>query len=1019
MPNRCWIFGVAGLLLGGFVSANAAASNPHFSIKTWTTDNGLPENSVIAMTQTHDGYLWLGTLCGLARFDGVRFTVFDEDNTPGLNSSQIVRLFEDSKSNLWIGTQTEGVALARDGRVISVDLGRGSREGRVMSICEDPNGEVWLYTSDGQLARYVNGRVNVWPVGASSFRSIIMEQSGLLWVGLDKGLVGLNAAAAPNSPALPLQESLQVRQKLDFLLAGQHGGYWRLADGRIEKWAINQKVRDLGEYPWKDTVIPSAACEDEQGNLIVGTGGTAGNPGEGVFWFDENGNVTRISREQGLSSDEILSLTMDREGCLWVGTDGGGLNRVKRQVFDVLAASKGQVVQSVCPDGQGGVWIGYNSTTVQHWKDDVVQEYGSTNGLTNCIVRAVLMGGDQQLRVGTYAGGLMELQDDYFLPVPAFQVSREVWALHKDRKGQLWAGTRNGLAVRAEAGNWRLLTTRDGLSANVVKAIADDPDGNVWVGTDGGGLNCLRDGKITVYRKRDGIPGDDISTLYVDEDGALWVGTAGSGLGRFQNGKWTIYSTSKGGLISNTIEYLIEDKQGNLWIGSNFGLMRVAKKELNDFAQGLTKSLSIRTYGSPEGLPTSECTGGSQPAACRTVDGRLWFPTIKGLASVNPADLKSNTNPPPVVIESVRIEDRPATTNGFRVALPESVFVPPGTELLEIRYTSLNISDADASKARFKYRMEEEHETPGPWTDAGNTRFVRYPKLPPGKYQFQVIASNEDGIWNRTGATLGFVVGPFFWQTKMFRAAMALVLLGCVAGMVHYFSTQRLQRQLERMRQQQALEKERQRIARDIHDQLGASLTQVSMLGEMVESDKDSPDEVEAHARQISETARDTARSLDEIVWAVNPLNDTLDGLINYFCKYAQEYLSVAGLRYRLEVPDQLPKTPIPPEVRHNIFLAAKEAVTNIVRHAKATGAWIRLRLEPSRFILEIEDNGQGMANMDQARAKTRNGLTNMRKRLEEVGGSFAIEPRPEGGTVVRLSGPLGKDKFDGVAKAV
>ena len=191
------------------------------------------------------------------------------------------------------------------------------------------------------------------------------------------------------------------------------------------------------------------------------------------------------------------------------------------------------------------------------------------------------------------------------------------------------------------------------------------------------------------------------------------------------------------------------------------------------------------------------------------------------------------------------------------------------------------------------------------------------------------------------------------------------------------------------------------------------------MLGELVESDKDSPDEVEAHARQISETARDTSRALDEIVWAVNPSNDTLDGLFTYFCKYSQEYLTIAGLRFRLDVPDQLPKTPIPPDVRHNVFLASKEAVTNIVRHAKASAVWIRLRLEPARFILEIEDNGQGMANMDKERARSRNGLSNMRKRLEEIGGSFTITPGAEGGTIVRLTGPLGKDKIDGHGKAV
>lgn len=1002
MPNNSWIFAVAGLLFCGFLPDNSAASGAHYSVKTWTTEDGLPQNSVIAMTQTRDGYLWLGTLRGLARFDGVRFTVFDEDNTPGLNSSQIVRLFEDSKNNLWIGTETAGVALVKDGRIASVDLGRGTREGRVMSICEDSNGAVWLYTYDGQLARYVNGRVDVWPVGQSNFRSIIMEQSGLMWVGMDQGLVGLNVTAALNSPALPREQFLPVRQKLDFLLASQHGGYWRLADGRIEKWENNHRSQDLGPYPWTNSVIASAACEDEQGNLIVGT---AGNPaGNGVFWFNAEGKATQISREQGLSSDQILSLAMDREGSLWVGTDGGGLNRVKREAFNVLEASKGKTVQSVCQDGQGGLWIGYSATTLHHWTEGTVQEFGPTNGLAHWFVEAVFLDQDQQLRVGTagtagtYSGGLLELQGTNFSPDPGFQlISHEVWAIHQDRKGRLWVGTQNGLAYQTEEHLWKAITTHDGLSANVVRAIADDTEGNLWVGTEGGGLNCLKDGKITVFGKKGPLLSDDISSLYVDEDGVLWIGTSGSGLGRYYKGKWTRYTTSKGGLISNHIDYLIGDGQGSLWIGSNFGLMRVPKKELNDFAQSLTTSISCRAYGTSEGLPTSECTGGSQPAACRTRDGTLWLPTIKGLVSVNPADLKPNTNPPPVVIESVLIGDQLQDTNGLRAKLPETVIVPAGIEHLEIHYTSLNLADPDSGKARFKYRMEEEHETPAAWIEAGSARFVPFRKLAPGSYHFQVTACNEDGVWNERGTTLGLLVEPFFWQTRWFRGTMAFCLLVLITGMVYYFSTQRLQRQLEGLRQQQALEKERQRIARDIHDQLGANLTQVSMLGEMVESDKDSPEEVESHARQISETARDTSRALDEIVWAVNPSNDTLDGLINYFCKYAQEYLTVAGLRYRLDVPDQLPRTPISPDVRHNVFLASKEAVTNIVKHAKASAVWIRMRLEPTRFVLEIEDNGQGMASMDQERARTRNGLSNMRKRLEEIGGSFTISPGAEG----------------------
>jgi len=432
--------------------------------------------------------------------------------------------------------------------------------------------------------------------------------------------------------------------------------------------------------------------------------------------------------------------------------------------------------------------------------------------------------------------------------------------------------------------------------------------------------------------------------------------------------------------------------------------MRVAKKALNDFANGVTSFIPLGAYRKPDGLPTRECTLGSQPGACVARDGKLWFPTIKGLASINPAQFSPNTNPPPVVIESVLIDGQEQNGKGSSAGLPAPVVIPSRKERLEIHYTSLNLGAPE--RARFKYRLDG-HETA--WTEAGNTRVAYYAKLPPGHYQFQVTACNEDGVWNKTGSALALAIEPPLWRTWWFLSASSVCILGAIVGMVHYFSTQRLQRQVERLRQHEAVEKERARIARDIHDQLGASLTQVALLGEFVESDKDSPSEIEAHARQICQTARDTTRVLDEIVWTVNPSNDTLEGLVNYICKYAQEYLGVAGLRYRLDVPAQLPDASLPPELRHNVFLAAKEAITNIVRHAKASAAWVRLRLEPGVFILEIADDGRGLADLDPAKAQSRNGLTNMRKRVEEIGGQFSIGPAPEGGTLVRLAAPCSR----------
>ena len=1006
MPNRCWALAIV-LLLGVVSTALPAASrsarpaNARYAIDIWETDDGLPQNSVIAMAQTRDGYLWLGTLNGLVRFDGLHFTVFDESNTPELNSSKIISLFEDRAGNLWVGTQTAGVVLVKDGQLTHLPIGQGGAERRLAAVCEDPKGAVWLYTANGELWRYEAGHYQAFLIDQgrpSACRSLIAEPAGPVWVGTDRSQSAIGPTADVSSLDLPVEQNVPVG-RLDFLLASRAGGYWRLADGRVQKWRTNQLERDVGPYPWDSRLTRvTAACEDSQGNLVIGTRGA------GVFWFDPQGQATCLSTNEGLSHNLVLSLQVDREGTLWVGTDGGGLNRVKRQVFAVLEESRNQTVQSLCEDERGGLWIGFNtvefnaSGAAYLW-DGVLQRFGPAQGLLNSSVWAVFADRSRQVWAGTY-GGLYQLRDGRFQR-PA-GVAAVILAIHQDRQGQLWFGTPEGLMRREERG-WKVFTTRDGLSADEVRAIADDLEGNLWVGTRGGGLNRLRDGQFTSFRKKpDGLPSDNIAALHVDSEGVLWIATDGGGLGRLRDGRWKRYTTREG-LVSNSLGYLLEDDAGYLWIGSNAGLMRVAKQALNDCAaDGRIVSVPCRAYGKPDGLPTRECTSGSQPGAVRARDGTLWFPTIKGLTSVDPTQLHPNTNPPPVLIESVLVDDQPFSRLALGVKGPASVTIPARRERLEIHYTSLNLGAPD--RARFRYRLEDYESA---WVEAGNTRVVRYPKLPPDNYRFHVTACNEDGLWNETGSSLAITILPPFWRTGWFLTVTALAVLGAIVGSVHYVSTQRLKRQVERMKQQEALEKERGRIARDLHDQLGASLTQIALLGELAESDKDAAAEVEAHAQQISKTARETTRVLDEIVWAVNPSNDTLEGLINYVCKYAQDYLTVAGLRCRLEVPAQLPATALPPEVRHNVFLAAKEALTNVVRHAQATEARLRLRLEPTAFTLEIEDNGRGVAGLNDPRAQTRNGLRNMRRRMEDLGGSFSIGPSPGRGAVVRLTVPL------------
>jgi len=1005
MMRRGWRLGVAGWLLCAGGAGLAAEANARFAVDVFGTARGLPSSAVLAVAQTRDGYLWAGTLAGLARFDGFEFTVFDENNTPGLSSSQVRRLYEDRRGQLWIGTENGEVAVARDGQLTRVQLGQTEAPGRLMAICEDTSGSVLLYTDSGLLARYLDGKTEVWHAGSgapSTCRALIAEESGRLWLGTDTTLVALKPIPVVTDEVRPI--------RLNYLLASQRGGYWRLANGRVQRCQENRVEQDWGAYPWATTLPIVAACEDREGNLVVGT------YGDGVYWFDAEGKATRISSEDGLSHNSVLSLTVDREGSLWVGTNGGGLNRVRRKRFEVLEVSRGAVVQSVCEDDQGGVWVGCNGNRIYHCRANATQQFRlipdssrlDVNPDTLLDVKAVFMGlnrgalGGNWTLAGTWGAlrpHLFQLEYGRFAPLRLPEsLDGRVSAIFQDRAGHLWLGTQGGL-LRFD--DLKLYTTREGLSADDVRAIAEDPEGNLWIGTEGGGLNRLHDDRFTWFTKTNGLPGNSISALEVDAEGVLWVATSG-GLARFFEGKWTRYS-KKEGLASNNLGYLLEDGQGSLWIGSNAGLLRLKKDELNAFAGGKRMTISCRVYGEADGLPATECTSGSQPGAVRGRDGTLWFPTIQGLTSLNPARLNLNTNPPPVIIEAVLIDNRLQNADTLRAAAPAAVTVPPGRETLTIRYASLNL--AAPEKGRFKYQLEG-YETG--WTERpGNVREALYPKLPPGQYLFQVKAGNEDDVWNETGATLAITVLPPFWQKWWFISLTLIGLLGLVVGAVHYASTQRLQRQLAVLRQKEALEKERARIARDIHDQLGASLTQISLLGELVEIDKDQPREVEGHARQIEQTALETTRALDEIVWTVNPSNDTLDGLITYVCKYAQDYLSVAGVKYRLEAPPQLPPIPITPEVRHNLFLAAKEAITNVVRHAQATAAEIRIRLQEGRFSLEIRDNGRGLAHLDAQAAQTRNGLRNMRKRMEDIGGSFSIASAPEGGAVVRLSVPL------------
>ena len=952
-------------LLAALVLGQCAAADAPFLVDVWGTADGLPQSSVITVLQARDGYLWLGTLNGLVRFDGNAFTRFNVNNTPGLPGNGIIFLFEDSRTNLWAGTDAGALCRIKNGVVQNFNLGGAG--GKIIFADEDEKGVVWFCTRDGNFFSAREDKVDLHPA------------------------------------IFPAQLYYRI---FHLRVNGQNGISWRLQNGRVQKYLGEQLEKDFGASPWTNSLVTAlfkapdgnyiqipfdanvnVADADREGNLVVGT------HDEGLFRFDAAGGWRHIAKEQGLSGNTILALCSDREGNLWVGTDGGGLDRVKKNFFTAALAPREWAPQSAAEDAAGGLWVAFNrgGLTYSLINSNLDFRIGRKGNAWS-----VLVDSRQQVWAGTRDDeGLFQLADGSFQPVTAAKIVPPIYALFQSRDGKVWVGGQNGLGA-FDGQNWKIFSTGDGLPPNAVRALAEDARGNLWIGTEGGGLFTLRDGKISAAP----APVKDISCLLADRDDVLWAGTFGHGLARLAQGRWTSCSAADG-LASDDIGYLIDDDFGNLWIASYEGLMRVGKKSLADFAADPGKKISGRVF------LTRECSAGAQPAALRTRDGKLFFPTIEGLVSVNPADLKPNTNRPPVVIESVLVDGVGQKKNPLGSAGPEAVTLTPKNEQLEIHFTCLNFSAPKHAQAgvRFKYCLEVAGRKKINWTDIGGERVAHFPKLSPGRYVFQVQACNEDGVWNEAGASLTVNVEPPFWRQPSFLAASVLGLLGALAGMIYLVSTAKLKRQLRAARQKELIETERARIARDLHDQLGANLTQVTLLGEMAEADKDLPAEVELHAQQICATARETTRSLDEIVWAVNPSNDTLEGLANYACKYAQDYFALAGVSFRSELPTQLPPTPIPPEVRHNVFLAFKEAVNNVVKHAQATEAHVKLELLPGKFILSVTDNGRGLG--DQSGKKLRNGLKNMSRRLADVHGEFDLAPGANGGTVVKLVVPL------------
>jgi ligand-binding sensor domain-containing protein/signal transduction histidine kinase len=972
------------------VATNFARESP-FVCRTWRAEVGLPQESVWAITQTKDGYLWIGTGGGLARFDGARFEVFGIQD--GLPSMQIHSLLEDRSGALWIGT-ANGISRFQNGIFSSWTRRDGLAGESVTQLAEDGDGNIWIGSNLG-LSRWRNGKIE--NIGAAAglaeadVRAVIADAAGKIWVSLvSEGLMrfdGTNFVSARNDA--------ELRQLRPYRLLCDHRG-------NILAATVG-KIYSIGETNWTvfgaaeglPDVLISCLAESADGTLWVGTSD------QGML-FLRGKNFHPLRHTDGLSDDAVRSIAHDSEGNLWAGTRGAGLNRLQPRKLSTQKLFDGTTeVQpiSLAETGDGSLWVGTIGHGLHRFHGDAHEVLLRDELLPgNLQVSALLAAHDGSLWV--VGGSTLFHWSDGALR-PECQVNG-VQSLCEDKDGSLLLGNEKGILQRYVHGQLESVTTQ--VNGFAISSIVAAADGAFWVATYSHGLAFVSGGVCKMFGRADGLQSELLRGLFLDKKNVLWIGTEGGGLSRMENGKIFSFGRAQG-IPDQTILQILEDDDGWLWLGTQHGIVRVARAALEAVAAGKAERVFPTVFGRYDGMLTEQCSG-NPGAGLKTRSGLVCFSTGRGVVSIDPKLQNENAAAPAVRIQRVLVDNQPAEISpahahdGKNSAAENILRVAPGNQRVDFFFTGLFFSAPE--RVKFRYRLEGFDNG---WIEPGAQRNVYYTHLPPGNYTFTVAAHNGNGHWSEQVASVSLAVPPFFWQRKFFLALLALLFAVVIAGTVRRLEKRKAWARLKKLELAHAMEAERTRIAQDIHDDIGAGLTEIGLTSELVEDPALPPDEARQFAREISLRSRELVASMDEIVWAINPRYDTVKSSVAYFSQFADRMFKPAGIRCRMEVQPDLAELPLTSEQRHNLFLGFKEALNNILKHARAHEVRLGAKLDENVFVFSVTDDGVGFEH--DAGGEAQDGLTNLRERLKKIGGSCEIKSAGGQGTRIVFRLPL------------
>ena len=834
-------------------------------------------------------------------------------------------------------------------------------------------GDLWLATANGLYhTDWGEPRRFQLEGQAAAIQALALDKTGRVWAGMPNGL---EICGAEKCEPFDLPDGGSAGRNVSALAVDAAGAMWIGTAAGLIRYD-GGRTTAYGTREGLPSPLVQLLTRDREGAVWVGTGAGIAR----VF----DGKIESFTPREGFSSSTVLSILEDREGNLWMGTESGGVDILRDRAFTTYTAQDGisdDHIRSVYQDQRGTVWLGTSGGGLNRRDNHGFSALTTANGLSSNVVLSIASGPNGDLWLGT-PDGLDRIRDGKVTVfTPADGVADDfVRSLNFDRDGTLWIGTRRGLSEWKD-GKFSTYSTLDGLGGDLVGAVLQAHDGSMWISTLGG-LTRWQNGRFTNFTEKDGLSNRTVTALHEDADGTLWIGTMSGGLNRWRNGRFRAIAP-KGAALPEAIYSILEDDSGKLWMSSNEGIFCASRDELNRYADGAISTVNVISYGVADGLKVSEASSGGHPAAWRLDDGELWFATLKGAATVNPAHLARNRVPPLMSIEQIGVDDRPEKMDG-------AITIRPGGRRFAFAYTALSF--AAPQKVRFKYRLEGfDHG----WVDAGTLRTAYYTNLPPGRYTFQVLACNNDGVWSEAPASVSLRLEPYFYQTIWFY-----VLLVAATALLWYGGYRWRMRQVEsRFR---AVMAERNRIAREIHDTLAQGFVAVSVqlqiVSRLLGSSTDAAKQHLAQAQDLVKRGLEDARNA---IWELRSQSVENRDLASQLAKMADRV--TAGTEIRTEIRVNGAYRPLQQRVEGELIRIAQEAVTNAVRHADAKRVEIQLKFSAAGVALTVEDNGRGFAGEPPSAQDGHFGIAGMKERAQQIGGTLTVSSQEGHGTQVRV----------------